>query len=291
MDAQGYGFIYKITCIPTGKIYVGQASEFKYKAEKPYKYGITGRWSDHVSSAKRLTGSLYNDITQHGKEKFKVEEICKAYKQDLDALEAEWIEKLKSLVPDGYNVAKHSRNRHHTNSNFADTYKDKTAKAIISYIKQDEKYKLVYVKLIYKDNTVERVVFGQAREITFDEAKLQAESFVKTLGCPVEYDTSYSVIPTERYSSKVGQFTEKKITKIRITTASKLIAVYVTTSEMKSYKEQIRICFGGKGIPVENAYELAKEFIQELQVSENTIEDTILKNSQQAAALRGEASL
>ena len=43
MNNKEYGFIYKLTCIPTGKSYVGQVKELKYKNGKPYNYGVEGR--------------------------------------------------------------------------------------------------------------------------------------------------------------------------------------------------------------------------------------------------------
>jgi hypothetical protein len=284
------GYIYKITCIPTKKVYIGQTSEFKSKNGKPYRYGIAGRWSDHVSSAKRISNSLYDDINKYGKDQFKIEEVCKASKIDLDALEAHSIEKLECVVPDGYNVCKHSRNRHHVSSNFVDTYKEKTVKAVVSYIKKNSSYRFVYVRLHYNDDSSERLVFGQKQSSTFEEAKAETADFLEKLGCPFEVDTSYSEDPLERYNSKIEQFNGKIISKIRITSASKLIAVYITTDDMKSYKDQIRICFGGKGIPSEEAYELAKLFVSKLPTSQNIlIEDNLTQCQQQAATFKDEA--
>jgi hypothetical protein len=107
-----------------------------------------------------------------------------------------------------------------------------------------------------------------------------AQHFAEELECPVREE-----------NERVAQFKDKVITKLRITSASKLIAVYVTTSEITSYKEQIRICFGGKTISPEKAYEKAREFIDELLINnaDCLVEDLIQKCWQQATTVKGEA--
>ena len=47
------GSIYQAKSKTTNKIYVGQTQDTKTKDNKQYKYGVVGRWSDHVSSALR----------------------------------------------------------------------------------------------------------------------------------------------------------------------------------------------------------------------------------------------
>ena len=90
------GFIYKITNASSGKSYIGQAREFKVKNGKPYKYGISGRWCDHLYEARKgNTKPLYADISKHGKEPFTIEELLKAPLDQLDALEAKYIKELK----------------------------------------------------------------------------------------------------------------------------------------------------------------------------------------------------
>ena len=131
------GFIYKITHTPSGKSYIGQAKEFKTKNDKPYKYGISGRWNDHLYEARRgNTKELYLDIARFGKGQFKVEEICKASLNNLDNLETQYIEQYKTLQPNGYNIASHSRNRHHKNLSLAEFYKNKVNLATIKKIKR-----------------------------------------------------------------------------------------------------------------------------------------------------------
>jgi hypothetical protein len=99
------------------------------------------------------------------------------------------------------------------------------------------------------------------------------------------YTTSYasSTILSEKYASTLEEFNNKEITSVRITSASNLVAVYIGTSEMKLSKDHKRICFGGKTVAKEEAYEIAKQFVAELHVSEKIIYNSF-QCSQQATA-------
>jgi hypothetical protein len=144
--------------------------------------------------------------------------------------------------------------------------------------------------LTFRDeNTeVERIVFGQKTGDTYEQASEDAISFVKAIGCPFIEETSNSLDPLERYASKLKQFEGKVITRIRITTASNLVAVYVTTADAKSYKDQLRICFGGKVVPQDVAYDLAKGFVDTLCKNESIILEDNIRGQQQVAASKVE---
>jgi hypothetical protein len=284
------GFIYEIKCRETGKKYIGQAKEFKSKKGKPFRYGIQGRWSDHLSNAKQgaSTMPLCEAIQTYGATSFEVKELQQAPMSELDALEAQWIERTGSVVPNGYNVCTHSRNRHRTSSSLAKHYIGRVDSVILRPVRRDGEYKLMYAMLTLHSGETERITFGQKQEQTFQAAKDEAFAFVTELGCPFQEETSNSYDPLERYATKLKQFEEKVITRIRVTTASGLVAVYITTSEAKSYKDQMRICFGGKAIPPQVAYELAQLFIQALPKHESTILEDIYRSPQQVAASKAE---
>jgi hypothetical protein len=273
------GCIYKITCLATKKIYIGQASDHKTKNEIPYNYGMSGRWNDHVSSSKTSSKPLHIDIAKYGKDQFVLEELKKAEKCDLDALEAKWIEHFNSVVPNGYNVASHSRNRHHETTNFHTFYEDKVSRADIRPIKNDGEYKLVYTLLHLNDGKTDRIVFGQKDGSTFENAMNEAIEFVTNLNCPYEIDNHNSPILEERYKKKVEQFTDKTITKVRITSASQLIGVYVHCTDGTT-----RICFEGKTINKNEVYEIAKQFVKLLKVSDLIVEDTYQCRQQAATS-------
>lgn len=279
------GFIYRITCGATGKQYIGQAKEFKTKNGKPFQYGIQGRWSDHVSSARAgATTPLAEAILKYGPNNFILEEIAKATLIELDALEAQWIQTLNTVVPNGYNVCAHSRNRHRTTSSLSEIYKERVESATLNPIHKDGALKMIYAKLLLKDGTCERIAFGQKKGTTYEQARVEALDFLQKVGCSYEEDTGNSNIPSERYASKLKQFEGQQITRIRITTASSLIAVYVSVPR----KPQTRICFGGKTVPRETAYSLAQDFVDALPKSETTSIEDLFRSPQQAAATEAE---
>jgi hypothetical protein len=200
----------------------------------------------------------------------------------LDELEAKWIMRLHTIVPNGYNVLSHSRDKHRTESTIQNHYKPLVTSASLRPIRKDGVFALVYVNLSMKDGTQQRLAFGQEGGKSFEDAMKEARQFVDQVGCPIRNE-----------NERIAQFDEKVITKIRITSASKLVAVYVTTSDMTSYKEQVRICFGGKTVSQVEAYRNACEFVDELVLSAGDsdilVEDLIPKCWQQATTAKGEA--
>jgi group I intron endonuclease len=263
--------------------YIGQATQLKYKNEKPYNSGASGRWSDHVCSSKTRNTPLCKAIQSYGRDDFTVEVLEEAPLETLDEREAYYISHLNTVHPNGYNVASHSRNRHRDASNLHVFYEDKVKSAIISPIRKNGEFKLAYVYLTMEDGTQERLTFGQKANAIYEETIREVKEFLDELGCPYSTSMKNSSVLSEKYASKVEEFDNKEITSVRITSASSLVAVYIGTSEMKLSKEHKRICFGGKTVSKEDAYEIAKEFVAKLRISEDLIYDS-LKSSQQATA-------
>ena len=90
------GFIYKITS-PSNKPYVGQT-----KRKVPEK-----RWKQHCQGAARGNSPcivIGNAIQKYGAENMKFEVIEECRDDMLNEREHYWIEKLKSLSPNGYNL-------------------------------------------------------------------------------------------------------------------------------------------------------------------------------------------
>jgi len=278
------GVIYQITCKTTNLKYIGQATNLKYKKDKPYNYGAKGRWSDHVCAAKTRNTPLCNAINEYGKDNFIINILEEAPLETLDEKEAYWIMTNNTTYPNGYNIASHSRNRHREESNLHIFYMDKVQSAIISPIKKNGDLKMAYVYLILKDGSEERLAFGQKSDSTYENTIIEVTNFLNRLECPYTTSTNYSDKLSEKYASKLNQFKGKEITSVRITSASSLIAVYIGTSEMTRNSEHKRICFGGKTVSKEEAYEIAKEFVAELNISDKLINDSI-RDRQQVAAL------
>lgn len=89
------GYIYKITNLLNGKIYIGQTRQ-----------SIQTRWEQHCSSS--YVCHFHQAIQKYGRNNFQVEEICcvdlpeKELEQKLNALEIEYIKKFDSYT-NGYN--------------------------------------------------------------------------------------------------------------------------------------------------------------------------------------------
>lgn len=277
------GVIYQIICNTTKFKYIGQATNLKYKNGKPYNYGASGRWSDHVSSSKTRNTPFCNAIREYGKNNFTIEILEEAPLETLDEKEAYWISTNNTIYPNGYNIAKHSRNRHRDTSNLHIFYKDKVKSAIISPIKENGELKRAYVYLTLNDDSQERLAFGQKSDSTYEDTMIEVNNFINNLQCSYTISTNYSDNLSEKYASKLIEFKDKEITSVRITSASNLIAVYIGTSHMKLSSEHKRICFGGKTVSKEDAYIIAKQFVAELNISDKLIKDSI-KSSQQVTA-------
>jgi group I intron endonuclease len=89
-----FGFIYKITNLLNGKIYVGQTTQ------RPAK-----RWASHKAGVKNPKWPIHRAIARHGAENFDfaVIEECQD-RETLDQAECRWIAELRSKKPGGYNV-------------------------------------------------------------------------------------------------------------------------------------------------------------------------------------------
>lgn len=272
MEQQEY-YIYQVTCLSSGKSYVGQTQRFKYKDNKPYQYGVTGRWCDHVSSAKRSNTPLHEAIREHGLGGFTHSVLETVSEHDADIREAHWISTLNTLVPNGYNVNAHSRCKHRSDSNIVDLYPTATS-VELKHIQRNGVPRLVYV---YIDTPTgrNRLTFGQAKEDTFDSALKKANEVVERYR-----ERGVTILSSDKRSPFLGQ----QLRKIRLVPFhTSMVAIYITDSNGK----QTRICFGGKHVTYEEASKQAKEFIRGLE--SNCVEDNLLKSRQQVAPCSVEA--
>ena len=91
------GYIYKITCIPTKKVYIGKTQTT-----------IEDRWKAHCYTAYCPSHGDYNfpfhrAIRKYGKENFKLEEIEQCKDEIINERESYWIDYFNSYN-DGYNA-------------------------------------------------------------------------------------------------------------------------------------------------------------------------------------------
>lgn len=87
------GYIYKITNTITKNIYVGQTTQ----------EDINTRWKYHLRNGSKCR-LLKNAIKEYGKENFIFTIICICFDEDLNRFEIDYINKLNSLHPNGYNL-------------------------------------------------------------------------------------------------------------------------------------------------------------------------------------------
>lgn len=249
------GSIYQAKSKTTGKHYVGQTQDTKTKDGKPYKYGISGRWFDHIGTA--LHGSktpIANAICELGADDFEVTCLESGISSErLDEREAHWISTLKAVVPNGYNVMRHSRCKHREQTTIANHYLATTIKVRLSPVNAKGSPKLVHVYLDQTEEEPVRFVFGQAAGESFETALENAQLFAQIFAEEgIEVFEEKVNDPFRKYLEKIDQFRGVAIERIRIAKFNNLVALYIKTAD-----ETIRICFGGKNIHPDDAYNTA----------------------------------
>lgn len=264
------GVIYAITSKTSGKSYIGQAKDYKYKDDIPYRYGLIGRWNDHVASSNDTC--ITEAIRQYGPEDFTINTLLRCQIEELDAWEAATIKHNNTLYPNGYNVMRHSRVKNREESNIHEFFIKRTVQVEVKPIKKDGENKIVYVYLkLIDEPEPTRLTFGQGKNTTFDTAVKEAldfTNFFERNNIPIIINPGiYGDDPLSKYHKKIEELTTKPIEKIRITTMGSLIAVYVSHEGIKSYKDQIRVTFGGKNISNHEALKLAKLFTNKIKGS------------------------
>jgi len=249
------GAIYKLTCLPTGMCYVGQARDTKAKAGKPYAYGVAGRWNDHVSCVSSTP--LGMAIRAHGAAAFRVDTLeANVSDHRLDEREAFWIASLNTCVPNGYNKMRHARCRHRESSSLAEFYAPTTVSVRLRQIKQGGEPHLIYAYLRQGDGKEVRIVFGQGSECTYAEAARSASTFLEPFAdVPIEADPRILNPAAGEYDAKVARFDGRKVSLIRVAKFNSSAAVYI---------DKERICFGGKHTTYADAVAKALQFANAL---------------------------
>ena len=250
------GSIYKLTCTATNKSYIGQTRDFKTKGGKPYAYGVTGRWNDHVSCVSSTPLGLA--IQANGPGAFKVETLEAGVAEDrLDEREAHWISDSNTLVPNGYNKMRHGRCRHRDASSLSAFYAPRTKGIRLRQIQRDGHPHLIYAYLLQNSGEDVRVVFGQGEGSTYATAMADATRFLEAFSAiPIDVDPRINNINATEYDAKLSRFDDVTIIRIRVAKFNTMAAVYV---------DKERICFGGKKSTYEQAVQKALAFAHALQ--------------------------
>ena len=262
MSSSSSGKIYQAKHITSGKVYVGQTQDFKVKEGVPYRYGVMGRWSDHVSSAMRgCTTPLADAIRTAGPDDFEVTVLESDVPENrLDEREAVWIATKSSMVPDGFNVMRHARCKHRSASTLSSVYLPTTQKVRVCAVRRSGALKLVYVYLEQTDDTNVRLVFGQAADTTYEQAMLEAQEFATAfVEAGIEVVEEEGDDPLRKYRDALSAYRGQTVSRVRIAPFNHLVAVHITGS-----KGTKRMCFGGKTVPVEDAYKTALAVVNAL---------------------------
>jgi hypothetical protein len=268
------GSIYRITCLSTGLSYVGQTRDTKTKAGKPYTYGITGRWNDHVSCTSSTP--LGRAIQEYGSQNFNVDALETDVSEDrLDEREAYWIAKLNTCVPNGYNKMRHGRCRHRTDTSLAQFYVPTTVSISLRQIKRDGEPHLIYAYLTQHNGTEVRITFGQGASSGYADAVNDAKEFVSHFSVPVSASASVFNPDAYEYEDKLTRYNDITIQRIRVAKFNSMAAVYI---------DKDRICFGGKHVDYETAVEKAEEYAKLLH---NRHPDAVLANDASKSATGG----
>lgn len=127
----GYSDIYKITCIPTGKSYIGKAVHV-LNVKNPQKNGAYGRWKRHQNKTSRCS-ILSNAIQKYGVDNFNIEVICVCKTEYENQIEKKMIKDYNTIVPHGLNIlpggegnsVNIGEDHHYFNKQFSEEYRKK----------------------------------------------------------------------------------------------------------------------------------------------------------------------
>ena len=109
------GYIYKIVNKINGMTYVGQTVQL-----------LEERWRQHLTNSSNCR-YLKRAFKKYGVENFDFKMICVCFDEDLDKFEIQYMEKLKSIVPTGYNLREggnSGRQNEETKSQISNTLKE-----------------------------------------------------------------------------------------------------------------------------------------------------------------------
>lgn len=164
-----YGTIYKITCIETNKIYIGQTTK-----------SIDKRLLEHFKVAERnrtYKSYLYNAMNTYDKAKFIIESIDFANdKEELNAKEIYWIKKLDTRNPSiGYNIQEGGTGGKIRSDDYILTQKQLDSLEYGRHLPASEKLKRrlseIRTNVIVSDNTKEKLRNARKNQVFSEETR------------------------------------------------------------------------------------------------------------------------
>lgn len=194
------GFIYKISCNKTNKIYIGQTTQTIDERWYEHKYSSTTymKWKngDYKPNNWRGTSSyLYKAMCKYGISEFSVAQLIEIPDNELDSFEKFYIQHLNTLAPNGYNLTtggghfKHCEKTKKVISekvrgimlsnidNFRTSEKTKGLPPYVAY-KQSGTYEAYYVN---NHPLCKRKYFSSKTHGSIEEAKIAIVRFMEVL--------------------------------------------------------------------------------------------------------------
>lgn len=267
--SEEFGIIYRLFDYVNEKNYIGQT---KKTAEERFK--------DHISYHGHTNDTpVDRAIREFGPEAFEIHVIGRFPVDDLSYQEAKYIMEYNSLVPNGYNVQRHSGL---DRDKIAHLYVHRTTAVEVKPIKENDKNRLVRVLLTVSNSSDRlRFMFGQDDNYGFEDAVDDALVFIQPFKeAGVNINIHPEILgekdPLADYYLKLEQFEGKEIVRVLLTKWNQksrgmtLIAVFIKLAEHRKHSDQIRVCFGGKHTTIPYAVNLAKLFVFRLPITDKT---------------------
>jgi hypothetical protein len=249
---------------------VGQTKTHKLTRGKWYDYGITQRFTEHIGAARRnRTTPIATEMSVYGADSFNIEELDRCELEEADSYESYYIEEYGTLTPDGYNVQKISRpsgGSYYLNS--------KIVSSELRGINMNGELAKIRLLLTLEDKKEKtRIMFGTTPDL-YDQSLLTAKLFCETLGTkPVEHN---SLIKKQAewwpYKEKIDAFDTRQVSRLRIVPFSKTqVRICVKTSDMTSWKDEVKITFGSSNISREVSLKKALIVADEIKKRHNVV--------------------
>lgn len=257
------GIIYCLTCVPTGKKYIGQTKSHKVSKNGSLKpYDAKQRFTYHIRDArnnKKMKSPIILAIRQYGEESFTCETLKICPLDERDKWEAHFIEELSTLVPSGYNRYKIS----HTKDNSPTHEKEEVTQVEIKSVKKAgvNSYARLYISLSGSGKK-DRVNFGTYHknyEVACEEARKYALEI-----CEEEniYDLTKVDERMVGYEVKLRKLESQKIVRISVGCYSKIsLRLYIRTSK----EEDVVMEIGGHRTSKDDAIKTAKNIVERLK--------------------------
>jgi group I intron endonuclease len=267
--------------------YVGQTYTLRKAGKYLRSFGYQKRFQEHLSyTGTKKASMLGRAMETLGKEYFYVELLEECDIENIDDRERYWIDQLCTLYPQGYNVLYGAPYSHDPDVRkkisdsmkeffkdpivrgvYSDSHKNKFKEVNMDNIKNIEIHpikeggidKIVYMYLIYNDDTKQRRRYGGVHE-SYEHA------FVRCYNDAIQlcHTPEMIYVKTTRHDDVLREISPSDITKFyaRIYKIKqyRLVAVFVHMNNGKK-----RYVFGGKTIDLKDAYTSALDFINKLK--------------------------